>query len=252
MYRRFLSLFFCLVGFQLSLHAQDLHLFILADTNDYVVGTSTKIDIQRMEALAEEICHYTDLNLKKQIVKGNELGRAAFEAMIQTPVAEEDVILFHWSGHGMRTSEKDDESNFPYLIVGPERIAIDHYEVTCALQELNPQLLISISDACNGYVGSDDYDIVSLVDKMEKSANLDQCMQINYRKLFQESKGTIFVTGSKPGGYALCNIFKGGFLTKCLAQEVYQAVKADITAEWQTILENVEQRVLDLTDDKQL
>ncbi len=250
MFRKLLIIFSLILCSQ-GLFAEDLHLIIFADTNDISIGTSGRVDIQRMERLADEICHYTDLKLKKRVVQGDDLVRAAFESVINTEVQGDDVVIFYWSGHGLRTKEKDEESDLPYLWVGPERVAIDHSEVTSALQELGPKLLISISDACNNYVLEDDFEAVSLCGMISRKGNLDSTMRANYRRLFLEQRGLIIATGSKPGGYALCNLFQGGFLTWGLAQEIYEAVRSDVVIGWHEILEKMDLRVREFTQEDQ-
>jgi hypothetical protein len=228
--------FFINIG---SLKAADLHLIAVADY-ECNLYKALWIDINKMRAEARFICQHTGMNLHETVLAGST-ARASIllESIHNLDVAEDDLIIFYYSGHGFRTFSSGD-SLWPNLFFSKERNAVDLAVVLELINQKNVRLQIIIADCCNSYLPDGRFPLVSAkqIDDVDKSIIAD-----NYKKLFLDSRGSVIISSSKPGLKSLTTTV-GSLFTIAFLKVLHEKVKnPSDSMDWQNVLDGVKERI---------
>jgi hypothetical protein len=167
-----------------------LHALFVIDTNDPQIGTSTAVDLADLRAEVEKAATIARLNLSYQEITGNDFRPYNVERAIkEMKVGPNDVIMFYYSGHGLR---------FPGQIsIWPQfdmPVPLPFDRVQGWLQAKKPRFLLAMADACNTVVEEDDGGMGTSFRSID-AAN-------GYNDLFNRFQGEIFVTSSLPGQFS--------------------------------------------------
>lgn len=117
----------------------------VADTSDTEIGPAVQRDAKAMQQLLAPIADRADWSLRRSVLTGNNVSRAAIlETIDEIKSDRPEVIIFYYSGHGAGSPGQDP---YPTLTIdGPD---IRFSEIHARLREAKPRLLIIMSDACN-------------------------------------------------------------------------------------------------------
>lgn len=204
-------------AFVCSLHAQTLHMLIVADTADASIGSSTLADLQNMQNKAREIASNSGMKLNMKVLKSPEFNGTTTLAAVQAiNPGPNDTVFFYYSGHGYRTRES--KTKWPNMYVKKPQPGLEFSKVLEILDQKNPRLVIALGDLCN-----------SFSDQSERSANLRAFAELqpsNYKKLFVEFSGRVYASGSKPGQYSFA-MEDGGAFTNQWLQALGTELRAD-------------------------
>ncbi|QTA86523.1 caspase family protein [Desulfonema magnum] len=215
----------------LSLSAT-LHVVIAADTNDRSVGKGTEKDLLKVTELYNSVSNHTGMRLNLDTCYGNRLNKSnVLNALDILSLGSDDVAVFHYSGHGGRTRNK--ESRWPYLALD-RRLDLD--DIVSKLREKNPRFFIAMSDSCNSYSDS----------IFSQNFGTARPKAENYQKLFLKYRGHIIASGSVPGEYSWTSSQYGGKFTHAFLTSLHKNL-ATSAPSWHTIMENV-QSVIHVTD----
>lgn len=187
---------------------------IVADTLDPSIGDSTLQDFNKMRRQMHRIAAYTNLTFKEVVLQGKKtLPTKLLKSLDSLKVGEEDVVFFFFSGHGFRTSEKEGDL-WPNLYFSQVGQGVDFNVIAKKLERKGPRFLIVMTDVCNSWIP--DEEAPPLVRQGMQSLVQDEWIQANYRRLFLDTRGTIWVTSSWAGepswGTRLGGIFTSAFL----------------------------------------
>lgn len=232
--KKFLIPFFLVIALftQDSVEAAKLYAFLICDTHASNIEESVEADYRNMQRELRKICRDTRLRPRFRKFKGNRVSADIIESIEKLKVRDDDVVLFYYSGHGMRFSSQDDP--FPMLDFEYGDYVLSQWDVTQEIMSKNPRLVLSITDCCN-----------NVVDKWFFSGSKRERRK-NLRKLFLDSSGTYIATAAQPGEYSYglngdwwaVDLKQGGFFTNAFLSTLREEVgKKNPDISWDTIFE---------------
>jgi hypothetical protein len=208
--------------------ANTLHAIVIADTRNES-GASFDIDLKRIKELAGTVSIHTRLKLQLYEISGNNLTRHKVTSTLeQLSVEQNDVILFHYAGHGGRASNK---SIWPSMDI--EGGALDLEWIESILKQKNPRFLIILADTCNHFDDS-----LSPVWTRNRSSR-GPPQTVSYRQLFLNYRGHVFAAAAKPGQFAWGNAQYGGFFTDAFLNSLNKELTSS-NPNWHTLMKRTE------------
>ena len=219
----------------LGSEAANLHAILVADTNDWSIGTMTKVNIDHMKTTIYTIGNNTDLNVKMTVLIGGDYNSHLLEKLHTLSFNSDDVVIFYYSGHGYRPSSKS--SQWPNIFISAEGKGIDQKTITELLENKAPRFLLSMVNSCNSYA-----DGIPEIKKHRALAN-PALIRNNYRKLFLETTGVIMTSSSSPGEYSWITTF-GDFYTNGFISSLENQVANEEDPNWELIFARVIDKTL--------
>ena len=269
-------------GLCASANAAKLHLIAAADSGDEGIGTDVAVDLVNVVVLAERIAEDTDMELSATVITSGSVPNAAKksgggkhasykafagkfgkfssvkfshtktltkktirDALKGIKAGSDDVIWFHYAGHGFRWNKQGAE--WPALDLGGWVKAVNNdesaakvkaaaegslqmQEVMNTIEAKGARLTIAISDACN-----ENNNIVMPKGAKAKGRGKSK-LAAGFVKLFRKAKGYIRISSTKPEQLAWGNADVGGVFTYLFIEQVIkQANKGDKT-DWAKLL----------------
>lgn len=216
-----------------------LHLVEL--TNDIVmdIGQQCSQDSKAMRSEIRGIAQLLGMNVQIYDVSGDQFSLVGLKrALKQLKASNDDVIMFHYSGHGFRFDDQEDE--FPQLSLCPtgyEDVLDNNYvglsDVYEVLLAKNARLCIVLGDCCNSNIGVPrPITQTSFLTRDRSNVSLDKL-----RKLFLESRGSVISSAASPGEVSWCDL-TGGMYTNAFLQSLRSEISllAEGEATWDNIL----------------
>lgn len=224
-------LFFLFIIGPFSISAADLHAILVADVADTNIGRYVQEDLRKFRSQAIKIANYTHLQLKQNIFYVHEPEQ--LKSYLQDlQVNNDDVILFHFSGHGYHS---DDQKITPWptlYFYEHQGMAVD--DIINVLEIKKARLTLIFINACNAPLPEG-----CLMPSLVKIKARHYLEKKNYKKLFLKTTGRLILTSSKSGEYTYAGTYVNGLCKAlaCLATMETQAVN------WQVILESASQEI---------
>ncbi len=211
--------------------ADTLHAVVVANTNDWQTGASFRKDLSRIKELAGTISSHTQLTLRFYEISGNHLTRNKVTSTLEKlPIESNDVVIFHYAGHGGRASNKS--SPWPSMDIDGGALDLDWVKST--LEDKKPRFLIILADTCNNFDDS-----LSPVWSRGGSSSGGTSSSESYRQLFLNYRGHVFAFGSKPGQSSWGNSEHGGFFTDAFIKNLNNEL-ASSNPNWHSIMKRTE------------
>lgn len=236
--KKFICLF-CMVMLTNLVQGQTLHAIIFADTNDPNVGRFDNQDYMNLTMEVSTISSATGLTLKRYFYKGSDCSNANLRHVLGTLSSEpDDVILFYYSGHGVRSV--NDHSDFPQMCLG-SFYDQDFYPLQSVLESLNRQparLKIVMGDCCNSVSEN-----VTPKEFANKGATVLTKKPVNvYGNLFLNNQGYIIASSSRKGETSSTMSYTdgtpaGGAFTCSLLDVIQAVVSQGLDNDWTGILD---------------
>jgi len=232
MISRFLITLFFIFG---AVEAVDIHAFLVIDFEAIGIEDSMRYNYARWERELKKIERYTDIVVKWHVHHDMKF----LEDLKNLEPDPDDVILFYWSGHGFRSSQKDVQKNpWPsFLFENIPDAAIDFDELTKLMEAKGARLLIAIAETCNQQIPfffSPPH--LNLNIKGEKTTTLLERVQRNMHELYVRPSGVVKLASSQPGQMSYVNTESMSFFT-CAFLEVYKnEVYLSDSISWEEIL----------------
>lgn len=228
-------------------YGQNLHFICIADTDDNKIGKSVTKDVNQMldfvMSLASDIG--IEDNLQPAIVMmGKECNKRNLLTTIEEfKCANDDVVIFYYSGHGVRAYQ--DASEFPQLCLGSSNqkdfISLEY--VKEKIEKKGPGLAIILADCCNSYNSSvtpkETVMITARARASDKSSH-DEGM----RKLFLETRGSIIAASSRKGEVSWGSSYYGGLFTNGFLNEIDLYTSSGKAFDWQELMWRTRCRVV--------
>lgn len=229
----FSFVFFLTFLFSPSLNASHLYVYLVCDTHADQIEESVEADYRNMRREIRRICRYTGLKPCINRYIGYSVNDGIFDKIRQLEVNEDDVVIFYYSGHGLRFTEQSDQ--WPVLDFEYGKREVTQWEVTQELMNKRPRLILSLADCCNNFIETSGLIRGNYRDKQE-----------NYRQLFLYSSGTYIASGASPGEYSFgmnenwwsANLLAGGFFTNALLEIIRQETRKENPGlSWENVFE---------------
>ncbi len=229
-YRIVLSVL-CLACFTGTAVGGNLHYFLLCDTLDPTIGTVD--DLANSQAWARSVALNTGLMLQLKTLSGENLTASrAREILEAIQPASDDVIFFHYSGHGGNPGDR----TWPifYLMTSPwdtpdeQQLSFD--QVLTTLRPKNARLLVILADTCNSYPGQ------SGQRRPFTPPNLDAPAAQAFKELFISMRGEVLATGCKPGQFSLGGEGEGGVFFNAFTTAVSDLIGTVSPLTWDAVM----------------
>lgn len=198
-----------------------IHLLEL--TNDIImdIGTQCSQDGQAMRSEITGIARLLGMNARVYDVSGDQFSFDGLKRAIQNlKPSPDDVIIFHYSGHGFRFDDQEDA--FPQLSLCPtgyEDVLDGNYiglsDIYEALVVKKPRLCLVLGDCCNSFLGVP-RPITQTAFLSRDRSNFDV---ERLKSLFLEAEGSIISTAASPGEVSWCDT-SGGMYTNAFLQSL--------------------------------
>lgn len=224
-----LFLFLFLTFFSTFSYAATLHSFLIFDTSPEDIGKSVSIDLQNIRNFLRDVSHNTNLTLNEKIFSEKEYNRAIFQEIAKTSIKSDDLVFFYFGGHGFHSPENP--SNWPNFVLMPTRNYLAFEEIAAAIEEKKPRLIIIASDCCNNISAIK-------IPKIMKARNFNFDIHENFKKLFLNIKGKIYISASSVGEFSAGNNLIGGFFTHHFISNIYSEIFDEDNPSWDNIVEN--------------
>lgn len=212
-------------SFAATLHA------ILVIEDDYKdsdlnnIATSIKVDYGNVSKLLKVLEERDIIKVKKTIVRGRTATLVKIkEAIAQTNVSNDDVLLFYFSGHGGM------ENGRPFLYTADSE-NLDRKTLEQTINAKAARLKIILTDACSNSIDG----VVAMRSianrRVAESGQFDEI----YRQLFLKYKGTLSISAASEGEYAWSDNQLGGYFTHYL---VYEGLLKKPVNSWEVLFNN--------------
>ena len=215
---------------------QSLHLLLVSDTHDPSIGAGCAVNHSRMSKQLERIAGDVALAFHLISLTGDQvLKSAVFDQIDSLEVEAEDVIWFHFSGHGIN----DDLSPWPTLLIDGEGPKMALKNIHNQLLTKKAKLVLTTADCCNRSIPIQNQAIKYPEHIAEKGLIHDTKNSPHYCSLFRKSKGHILASGSKKGGYSKYSSPLGGYFTLSLCESLYAVGQSPSSSprDWSAVLQ---------------
>ncbi len=251
----FIVIFLCLLGFQI--YASTLHAIVIAATNDDIpkVAKGAQESFDDVKREIKYIEKYTDLYVKTYYCSGSSFNRSKVANIINNlDVGSDDVILFHYIGHGWRSTNQP--SNWPNLSIGYEEDeygdildeedkAVDFDIIQRALRGKGARLIIALADACNNRQNSGYYEWDGIRGNASLSASTGRSSRV-YKQLFENASGYVVAGAASSGQKAYISAEDGGYFTSSFVEVLKETTTFSQSASWEDIVKRTKRRTTQL------
>ena len=213
--------------------AKKVHLIIVADTVDPLIGADCKKDLKNLYARFGENIAESELDIFQ--LEGKRASRTdILKTISELRTASDDAIVFAYAGHGIfdvtKKSDGSQKGHALQLPHGPpgKTISINvpgtaikipansgkllyRSDLVAALRKKNPRLLVLWTDCCNQTVQI----VTKRVGKGRDGFSVPQTTSPLFKSLLFDASGIVDLATSKPGELAWGDVVdkKGGIAT---------------------------------------
>jgi len=132
-----------------------LHLVLVANTEDKDIGKTCVIDKDATYKTFSEIAEFLEINFKPTVIAGKEFSKVNVDkAVSSVRPGPNDIVVFYYSGHGF--NEVDEQYQFPYLDLRDKSFqkyggayTMNVEAIYQKLRAKGARLNLVISDCCN-------------------------------------------------------------------------------------------------------
>ena len=226
----------------------NIHFICFADTDDAKIGKGVAKDVNLMLDFVMTLA--TQVGMEEQmkpaiVMMGDDCNsRKLLSLLNDFKCGSDDVVIFYYSGHGVRSLK--DASEFPQMCLGSyyQKDYVSLERVKEIIEKKGPKLSIILGDCCNSYSR-----VVLPKEGVLEAAAWPSRSSRNSKglaKLFLETKGSVIAAGSSKGEYAWSNSSQGGFFTNGFLDEVeaYTASSGS-SCDWQELMRRTRKRVVE-------
>ncbi|HMJ46036.1 MAG TPA: caspase family protein [Ferruginibacter sp.] len=226
-----------------------IHLLIIANTNDKLIGTACGLDKDRTLQTFTDLAGYLGIRLISDTISGKIYNKKNAEAAIKklNPSAN-DIVVFYYSGHGYRKNGQ--QSRFP-LIDLRAKPSDDYVKESLAMEDIykrikgkRARISLVLSDCCNNEVTQTN---VFASKPLKTKGSGMKWKEENVRNLFLNTTAlSILATAADAGQKATCNKNIGGFFSWYLkiSMETYCSVLKN-NPTWDEVLQLTHSNTLD-------
>lgn len=230
-------------GLSSSQKKAKIHLILVANTLDQIIGKSSQKDLEKMNDLFDQISKDTGLGLHKVIISGSDFSKSNVERAIRSlRVKNSDIIFFYFSGHGFRFPF--DTSKFPRMSLRTSRLLVleDHNlgeeEVYETLLKKKANVSIVLSDCCNERLESSSSIGLSLLRPRSNGGGVNVNFNHFNKLFFPPQKVSVLVGSAEKNQLSVGNPSLGGFYTNFFHANLMKSLYAqDGPSSWSQIVQ---------------
>lgn len=206
-----------------------MHAILVINTEDKNIGC--EYDLKNWQGFMPEITRNTGMKINLQLIKDkNWSEKTVTKTISMLNPADDDIILFYYSGHGFRFQEGQTDP-WPWLALQNETQK-SLQSVFNELSKKKHRLLLVIADCCNSYVPAKAPRVA------QSNAKADPGLIAgNYKKLFLKSGGDFISSGCTPGQFSFGGAPDGGAFTSTLIKTIRLSVTGTEPT-WKQIFDN--------------
>jgi hypothetical protein len=220
-----------------------LHLLSVADVLDPNIGKSCALDQKRTHQFFGALCGELQMPFDDRLLKDDEFNAPAITMAVDNlSPSPQDIVIFYYSGHGLRGESKTDPWPVLQLGTNPDTAAVRVVDLATIYETLvkqRPRLLLMMVDCCN--VIRPDSAIEHAVKRKEATLE-DLRHETNLKRLFQQFSGQILCMGAQPGEVAMGGP-KGGVFSYQMLSAIIDEVSQNEQATWQNIMAKAGQAI---------
>ena len=219
-----------------------IHLLMVANTYVSDIGTSCKVDEERVLNEFDIFAKELDMPVDKRVINGSNFSKATVDAELNAlNPSPNDIVVFIYSGHGFRWS--DQTNKYPSISLkynGYERVSVDNSYLLADIYNKiiakGARLNIIVGDCCNSSIGvSSRGGDFALSSRSGNNGNTDKL-----RQLFLNKKGNLIIAAASPDETSCGNSRDGGYLISSFFQAIGKEtsyLNTD-TPDWGRVIQN--------------
>ena len=193
---------------------QTIHVILTADGADGSIGSTVKLDLDKMKTLFQANVPPANLNLI--VLDAEDLtSDRMLQAVENLNVAANDTIVFYYSGHG--AFDTSSEKQFFQLTKQPN---LYRDTLLARMEGKKPRLTVLLSDCCNTAVADAGAGTRTAGISAAPRSSIATSFSPLFASLFLDCKGTVDMTSSKPGEDSVALRARGSIFTLALDQVV--------------------------------
>jgi hypothetical protein len=221
----FLLLLPLFVGLGSLLPAQTLHLIMVVQMNDSLIGG--KMDSMQVSSEVATIANNTGLKFERHFFNQDQLTAYRFKSFMQNFQCEDqDVVWFYYSGHG----EKEACFQPPYPSFSLSSSCFLQNRIHSKLLAKSPRLLITLYDCCA-------YD--PRLKTPDRIAKFALPKAANHKKLFLNTRGHLLLQSNDPdkSSHSYGNNEMGGVYTFTFFEQLSKLSQGSLgNCRWDSLL----------------
>ncbi len=210
------------------------HLIIVSDTDDATIGEGCQKNIDRLTTHFKPIAKHLKMSYKSYVLKGDQVNGDSIIYLLKNKVKikrREDIVVFHYSGHGTNRGSKD---VWPRFLI-PNGFKSSLTKIHGILETKKPKFLLTLADCCNGASRRRPTPRIEIEARNQPVTILSKK---NYYKLFQEAEGDIIACASRKGAVSYYDSYLGGYFSlgfcEAMTEEV-NALNTRMPISWESI-----------------
>lgn len=199
-----------------------LHLIIIADTTEQVIGKSCAMDYHRTYSTYKDLANYLGCQFHFVGLAGKTFTKSDVVSQLKLlKPSTQDMVVFYYTGHGFR--KPDDARRFPYLDLRSRNgqsflvETLNMEDIYTIIKKKNARMNLVMSDCCNAYVGAEN--VKATPPFVTKSLPQEYYLE-NVRSLFLKPKISILATAADSTQKATSNDLCGGFFSYFFKQSL--------------------------------
>ncbi len=219
-----------------------LHLVLVANTEDRTIGRSCITDKDAVHKLYEEVAHYLGIRFNPIVIAGKDFSKINVQTAINSlRPAKEDIIVFYYSGHGFNDF-KNVNTRYPFLDLRDKtsqkyggRYTLNIESIYREIIQKGARMNLVFSDCCNNDPAQSS--LVSANAIATRGSRLEWSMD-NCKTLFMDDKRlSMLMTGATKGELSAGNPKDGGFFTYNFRESLEEAMRPfSNNVTWQGLL----------------
>lgn len=215
--------------------AQTFHLVMIGDTEDNSIGISCDRDIDRISSESNTIAQSIGYQLNRVILKDEKFDPELIKKTLQQlKCGKEDILYFHYSGHGVRNESTITE--WPDMDF-KEKGTLPLMDIIKIVQTKAARLRLIFADCCNQFSGTAQRPTFQAIPSLTATESAQ-----NRRKLFTEEACLIIASGSQPGQFSYGTYEDGGHFTNSFLESLQYTVLSTYHASWQNVMQDTQLR----------
>lgn len=234
-----------------------LHLVLVANTNDKKIGKTCVTDKESTLSLFSEVAEFLQIGFVPTVIEGNSFSKVNVEKAINAlKPASGDIVVFYYSGHGF--SDSRDNYTFPYMDLRDKsyqsfggQYAMNMEMVFQKIKSMGARLNLVISDCCNNDPSQSANMLNDEPNTRTSSVgwNKNKCID-----LFMNPKRMSYImTAAKKGELSAGTVSDGGFFTFNFRETLEKTVgnfNKDKTVSWPAILNTAQVQTVTMLNGK--
>ena len=205
-----------------------LHLVLVANTEDKDIGKTCVIDKDATYKTFSEIAEFLEIKFKPTVIAGKDFTKVNVDnAVSAVRPGPNDIVVFYYSGHGF--NDVDEQYQFPYLDLRDKSFqkfggayTLNVETIYQKLRSKGARLNLVISDCCNNDPTSGA--LVSSEGASTRTSSIGWNME-NCQALFMSKKPrSIIMTAAQKGQLSAGNPSDGGIFTFIFREQLEKAL----------------------------